>query len=242
MAVFQLRQRERLTQLREDFVAGTSHELRTPLAQIRLFAETLRLDRVRSDDERTHALTVIEREARRLELLVENLLHTARGEQSDRGPLHFSPETLNVAALTREIVAEFAPLATKAGVVVSVENATSPLALIDAVAWRQILLNLLDNAAKYGGRGTRVVVSVVEEPKSILLIVADEGPGVPPKERARIWKKFWRGESARKTGATGTGIGLATVLDLVERHGGTCFVDDASPKGARFRVQLSKPA
>jgi signal transduction histidine kinase len=234
-ASVQLRQKERLARLREDFVAGASHELRTPLAQIRLFAETLRLERVRSDDERSRAVTVIEREARRLEHLVENLLHFSRAE---RGTLRLAPEAVDVGALTREIVAEFTPLAEKAGAGIRVEGNETITAQADPSAWRQIVLNLLDNAVKYGGHGARVTVRLEPDAGFCRLTVADEGPGVAPADRERIWERFWRGDAARSAGITGTGIGLATVRDLVTLHRGACWVEPATPSGARFVVRV----
>jgi len=238
IAIVQLQQREKLARLREDFVASASHELRTPLAQIRLFAETLRLERVRTDGERTHALTVIEREARRLEHLVENLLHFSRAE---RGTLQIDRETVNLASLTREIVSEFAPLAHKSDVTIEVQAAAVISARVDTGAWRQIVLNLLDNAVKYC-RHSRVIIALEEDASFTRLVIADNGPGIPIDDRERVWKKFWRGGSARAAGTTGAGIGLATVRDLTLLHDGICFIDDNIPNGARFHVHIPKHA
>lgn len=235
MAGVQLRQRDRLAQLREDFVASASHELRTPLAQIRLFAETLRLKRVRSDDERTRGLTVIEREARRLEHLVENLLHFSRAE---RGILRPVPETADLGLLTREIVAEFAGLAAKAEVRIRVVAPASLVTRTDPGAWRQIVLNLLDNAVKYGGHGSAVTVGLERDAGWCRLSVSDEGPGVSPANRERVWERFWRGETAWSAGLAGTGIGLATVRDLVSLLGGQCWVEGNGSRGARFIVRV----
>jgi len=233
--MLQLRREGRLVRLREEFVAGASHELRTPLAQIRLFAETLRLDRVRDEAEREHALVVVEREARRLEHLVENLLHFSRAE---RGTQRIAPESVDLGALTREIVSDFAPLAEKAGVRIRVEGVGGSRARADPAAWRQVVLNLLDNAAKYGGRGTEVVVELGADGAGHRLTVADQGPGVAIADRQRIWERFWRGAGAHEAGVAGTGIGLATVRDLVALHGGDCRVEANAPRGARFVVRL----
>lgn len=239
VALYELRQRDRFMRLREDFVAGTSHELRTPLAQIRLFAETLRLERVRTDQERVHAIAVIEREAKRLEHLVDNLLHFSRDDAMVR---HEHREIVNASKLTREIVAEFSPLAAKGDVTIVMAGNTSFTADVDAVAWRQILINLLDNAVKYGGRRATVTVELAEDEHEVLLVVTDQGPGVPEAERLDIWKKFWRSESSRAAGISGTGIGLATVHDLVAQLGGVCFVEDATTSGARFQVRVPRAA
>lgn len=230
----QVRQQERLARLREDFVAGASHELRTPLAQIRLFAETLRLERVRNDEERANALSVIEREARRLEHLVENLLHFSR---SERGTLQVAPEAIDLSRVTREIVADFGPLAEKAGVAIRVGGAEGVIGVVDPAAWRQIVLNLLDNAVKYGGPG-QVTVDVRPADRNAELAVTDQGPGVVAADREKIWARFERGDAAGAAGIAGTGIGLATVRDLVTLHGGSAWVEDGVPRGARFVVRL----
>jgi len=219
--VLQLRQRDRLARLREDFVASTSHELRTPLAQIRLFAETLRLERVRSDDERDRALTVIEREARRLEHLVDNLLHTSRVE---RGTLQVAPQRVEVGALTGEVVTDFLPLAAKHQVTVRMQRDTPAYAMLDPNSWRQIVVNLLDNAVRYGGHNTRVDVAVREHDGNVRMQVTDNGPGIAPADRERVWDRFWRGDAGRSGGVAGAGIGLATVRELVQAHGGRCHV------------------
>lgn len=233
--VIQAQQERRLVRLREDVVAGASHELRTPLAQIRLFAETLRLGRIRSEDERARALAVIEREARRLEHLVDNLLHTSR---SDRGGIQLAREQTDLAVLTRQIVDEFAPLAGKAEVQVTVSADQAAMISVDQAAWRQVLVNLLDNAVKYGGRGTVVRVALQTLPESVVVTVSDEGPGVPPADRDKVWRRFWRGDAAAQSGATGSGLGLATVRDLVELHGGRCTVVESNGTGATFRLEL----
>src|SRR6185312_8221848 len=147
VALQQLRREYQLARLRSDFISGVSHELRTPLAQIRMFSETLTLGRVRSDDERRRSLAIIDQEARRLTHLVENLLHFSR---SERQATHITPEPTRIAPLVQEVIDGFAPLAAARGATLA---ATVPGDLIvpaDPGAVRQMLLNLLDNAVKYG--------------------------------------------------------------------------------------------
>jgi len=146
-ALLQLRRESQLTRLRSDFISGVSHELRTPLAQIRMFSETLTLGRVRSDEERRRSLAIIDQEARRLTHLVENLLHFSR---SERQTTHITPEPTALAPLVQEVLDGFAPLAAARGATLA---ATVPEDLVvpaDPGAVRQMLLNLLDNAVKYG--------------------------------------------------------------------------------------------
>lgn len=235
-AVLQLRREHELARLRADLTAGVSHELRTPLAQILLFGETLMLERTRSDRERRAAAEVIVREARRLMHLVENALHFTR---ADRQLLHFSPECIDLADATREIVISFAPLAFAAKVTLrDVIDQPAP-ALIDGAAYRQIALNLLENAVRYGPAGQTVTVRVERLDGTARLVVEDEGPGIPVNDRERVWAPFVRLTNPAH-GSMGTGIGLAVVRDLTARHGGRAWVERATAPagGARFVVEL----
>lgn len=236
-AAVQVGQERKLVRLREDVVAGASHELRTPLAQIRLFAETLRLGRVRTEEERERALAVIEREARRLEHLVDNLLHTSRAE---RGGIHLARESLDLAVLTQQIVEEFAPLASKSGVRIDVAAEPGAIVSVDPAAWRQVLMNLLDNAVKYGGRDAVVRVEVTTLSHAVVVLVSDAGPGVAPGDRHKVWQRFWRGQAALQSGTAGSGLGLATVRDLVSLHGGSSVVVEHDGAGATFRLELPR--
>jgi signal transduction histidine kinase len=233
-AVLQLRREHELARLRSDLTAGVSHELRTPLAQILLFGETLMFERTRSERERRAAAEVIVRETRRLMHLVENALHFTR---ADRQLLHLAPESIDLGAVTREILVSFAPLAWAAKVTLrEVIDEPAP-ALIDAAAYRQIVLNLLENAVRYGPAGQTVTVRVERINAGARLVVEDEGPGIAVGDRERVWAPFVRLTSHRQS-AMGTGIGLAVVRDLTSRHSGRVWVERAESGGARFVVEL----
>lgn len=238
VAVLQLRREQELARLRNDFVAGVSHELRTPLAQIMLFAETLRLGRARSESERRQAADIIVQEGQRLMQLVENVLHFARSERGMRPALG---SALALAPVIEETLARFAPLAAAAEVTLESSVDASLHATVDAGAIRQILLNLLDNAVKHGGSGGRVTVALARSGRDARLTVDDEGPGVRPADRERVWLPFVRIPTAN--GAAGSGLGLSVVRELVAANGGTTGVEDAPSGGARFIVAfpLSDP-
>jgi signal transduction histidine kinase len=234
-AVLQLRRERALERLRAEFVASASHELRTPLTQIRMFAETLRLDRVRSEEERRQYLEIIDREARRLGHLLENLLQFSR---SGGGARSLALNTQELAPLVAEIVASFRPVAVGAGARLTTRLASGLQARVDADAWRQVLLNLLDNAVKYGPRGQEVAVTLEGAGGGLRLAVEDEGPGIPPDERERVFERFHRLERDRASAVAGTGLGLAVVRELVTRHGGRCVVESSRRGGARVVVEL----
>lgn len=240
IALFQLRRESQLARLRSDFISGVSHELRTPLAQIRMFSETLTLGRVRSEDERRRSLAIIDQEARRLTHLVENLLHFSR---SERQTTHITPEPTRLAPLVQEVIDGFAPLAAARGATIAASVPEDLIVPADPGAVRQMLLNLLDNAVKYGPAGQEVRIGASRENGAARLWVDDGGPGIPRADRERVWLRFWRMERDRDSAVAGSGIGLAVVRELASLHHGRAFIDEAAPTaGAGTRVVIELPA
>ncbi|HEX9893404.1 MAG TPA: HAMP domain-containing sensor histidine kinase, partial [Gemmatimonadales bacterium] len=233
-AAIQLRRERELARFREEFVAGASHELRTPLAQIRLFTETLRLGRVRSEAERDRSFEIIDQETRRLSHLVENLLYVSR---AGRGVLTVSPRVRDVAAELRDAVEGFGPIASARRASVSLDAPERLDARVDGDAFRQIVLNLLDNAVKYGPQGQTVTVHLARADGRIRLTVDDQGPGVPLRERGRVFERYVRLERDREANTAGTGLGLALVQELARLHGGRAWAEAAPGGGARLVVE-----
>jgi signal transduction histidine kinase len=229
-----MRRERALARMRSDFVAQVSHELRTPLTQIVLFAQTLLLGRTRSDEEQRRSIEIIDQEARRLSHLVDNVLQFSRGEKRMR----LAPRPLRLAALVRDQAEKFQPVARakQARVVTLVEHDAEVLA--DDAALRQIVLNLVDNAVKYGPPGQEVRIGLEPAGRVVRLFVEDEGPGVPEQERERIWSSWQRLARDRRRAVAGTGIGLTVVRELVSRHGGRAWVEGGRRGGARFVVEL----
>ena len=234
IGLLQLRREHELARLRSDFIASVSHELRTPLAQVRMFAETLLLGRVRSEEERHRSLRIVDQEARRLTHLVENILQFSRAERS---AVRLSPRPLDLADEVAEGIESFTPVAQARQVELEPELEAGLVASVDSGAFRQILLNLLDNAVKYGPPGQRVQVRLRRDGSGARLEVEDEGPGIPAKDRERIWEAFHRLDREVHSAVAGSGIGLSVVRELAELHGGRAWVDD-SDRGALFVVQL----
>ncbi|HZH39550.1 MAG TPA: HAMP domain-containing sensor histidine kinase [Gemmatimonadales bacterium] len=236
IAVIQLRREARFARERAAFVANVSHELRTPLSQIRLVVDTLRLGREPEAARREAAMGLIDREATRLQHLSDRVLRFTRGERADdSSPL---VPTDPVAEATR-VVEEFAPLAHQRRVRLALETREAPAVTLDPGALRQVLLNLLDNAVKYGPEGQTVTLAVSATPEGgARFTVTDQGPGVPAAERERIWRPFERGHAAGARAAGGSGIGLTVVHEIAERHGGSVGVGEAAGGGATFHVDF----
>jgi signal transduction histidine kinase len=237
-ALYQLRRESQLARLRTDFISGVSHELRTPLAQIRMFSETLVLGRVRTDDERLRSLAIIDQEARRLTHLVENLLHFSRAE---RQTAHIAPEPTALAPLVQEVIDGFAPLAAARGAKLSAAVPEDLVVPADPGAVRQMLLNLLDNAVKYGPAGQEIRIGATRENGSARLWVDDGGPGIPSADREHVWERFWRLERDRGSAVAGSGIGLAVVRELAQLHHGRTWIDETGA-AAGTRVVIELPA
>ena len=235
VALTQMRREVALARTRANFVSSVSHELRTPLAQIRLYLETLRLGRAPDDATRAWSLDHIERETQRLGHLVENVLLFSRGAESS---MLGTTEVRVVSDVVREIAAEFEPLARARRMSITVNIAADAEAALQPRALRHVLLNLLDNATKYGPAGQTIRIDVDASSQRARVTVSDEGAGVPEGEREQIWQPFERGTTPAARAAGGSGVGLTIVRELMQSMGGRAWVDQARSGGAAFHIEL----
>ena len=234
LLIHQLRRQQELVRLRTEFVSGVSHELRTPLAQILLLAELLRHNKIPTDEGRQRSLRIIDQEARRLTFLVQSILNFSK---LDRGRV--APAPTDVSAEVDEILTAFEPLATAKQVRVERELRPALVASVDRDALRQVLLNLLDNAVRYGPPGQTVTVRTASSNGSWELVVEDQGQGIPVGERERVFESYYRMKRDTASATGGSGIGLAVVRGLVEQHGGSVRVQGTGTgTGTRFVVSL----
>jgi signal transduction histidine kinase len=223
-----------LAELRADFVASVSHELRTPLAQIILFGESLTVGTMRARRDVRVAGGVIVGEARRLLQLVDNVLQLGRQTRVAGRPT----DQVALAPLVREAVAGFEAVASSLESRVTIGRMDDVMAPADRGAVRQVLINLLDNALKYGPRGQTVTLGVALMGQRARLWVEDEGPGIPAGDRARVWRPFVRLERDMERQAAGSGLGLSLVREIVARHRGSATIEAAATGGARVVVEL----
>ncbi|HEX3867623.1 MAG TPA: HAMP domain-containing sensor histidine kinase, partial [Gemmatimonadaceae bacterium] len=236
VTIMQLRREHELARLRADFISSVSHELRTPLSQILLFAETLNLGRIRTEHERQSATDVIVQEGRRLMHLVENILHFSRAE---RRMTRLGLEPVDLSAEVQAIVDDWRPLAAASDVRIETRLAGEAHAIADRAALRQIMLNLLDNAVKYGPAAQTIVVGTAIHDDRARMWVDDQGNGIPVRERERVWMSFYRLDRDASSSVAGSGIGLFVVRELARLHGGDAWVESTPSGGARFVVELS---
>lgn len=237
LALVQIRRTRELARMRERFVANVSHELRTPLTQISMLSETLMLGRERSESERRDFASVVYREARRLTTLVESVLRFSRGEVAGT---RVTAERRSVSGDVHDAVKAFDPIARSAEVTIE-SSVPGDLAMqVDSGAFRQVMLNLFDNAVKFGPRGQRVLVDAAAQNGSVVVSVTDQGRGIPERDRQRVFHPYTRLEIPGHAAVTGAGIGLSVVRELVGAHGGRVWIE-TPPQGEGTRVVFTMP-
>ncbi len=226
----------RLETLRKDFVANVSHELRTPITAVRSAVDTLRLTLERDPAASDRFVDIIDRNAQRLGALVEDLLDLSRIESKEYRP-EVAPVPLR--ALADQVLSLLRPrIEEKSFDVANEIPADLAPARADRKALEQVFTNLLDNAIKYCGPGTRVRLRAQRTGTTLRIEVADSGPGIEPRHLPRLFERFYRVDSGRSRDMGGTGLGLSIVKHLVEAMNGTIGVDSIPGRGATFWFTL----
>jgi two-component system phosphate regulon sensor histidine kinase PhoR len=225
----------KLESVRRDFVANVSHELRTPVAVIRANAETL-LSGAKDDPVMGPKLMDgLHRNAERLARILADLLDLSR---LDAGQYRLELGNVPVRAAIDQSLSAVETQARARGVEVKVEVAGDLAVRADPKALDQILVNLVDNAVKYTSANGHVCVEATPEDAAVRIEVRDDGPGIPPKHRERVFERFYRADPSRSRDAGGTGLGLSIVKHLTESMSGEVGVEPNTPRGSIFWLRL----
>lgn len=226
----------KLSRLKTDFVSLVSHELRTPLTSIRMFIETLSLGRVTDPAQTQEVLGMLSKETERLSELIERVLDWARLE-SGRRTYHRAPVTVD--DLVDTSLAAFRAQRFNATVALTVDVPKDlPAVDVDRDAIAGALLNLVQNAYKYTGEVKKIDVRARAEKKGIAIDVVDNGVGIAPRDRKRVFDRFYRVDNLLTRKTEGSGLGLAIARRIVEAHGGTISVKSEVGKGSTFTLHL----
>lgn len=231
-----LRQIREVERMRDDFFHNVVHELRTPLATILMYARLLLNGRARDDEEKaTRFLQVIERESDRLQTMVRQMLQLAKLEAKE---IQRSAERVQLNAILEEILPPMADRATEKGLAfIQRVKPDLPPIIADRETVYMIFKNLVENAIKFTITGT-VKVDVRLDGGKIIVVVSDEGIGIPEAAMPNLFRRFYRTQTAVERGIAGTGIGLYMVKEGIEKHKGELSVQSTEGKGTTFTVIL----
>ena len=229
-----LTERELLEKTRRDFIANVSHELRTPLTSIQGYSETL-LDTIPPESGQREFLEIIRKNAARMARLTEDLLALARVESGEK---RFELEAVTPEDLLRDAAQDFAETAGGRDLHLEVQDAAPQPVLADRDAIHHVFGNLLENAAKYGGSGTRIVLGARPVADGVEFYVQDFGPGIPSEHLPRLFERFYRVDKARSRESGGTGLGLSIAKHIVLAHGGSIRAESELNHGATFLFVL----
>ena len=231
----------RVEEMRADFVANASHELRTPLAALSGFIDTLRGSAREDQAARERFLPIMQAQADRMARLIDDLLSLSRIELN----AHLRPDKqVDVGAIVRQVADSLQTLARDRHVEVKTIGSSAPLLVPgDRDELIRVFENLVENALKYAASGKRVdiVLSVGEGPdgkREARIAVRDRGPGIAPEHLPRLTERFYRVDVSESRAQGGTGLGLALVKHILNRHGGRLTIESAPGQGATFTVHL----
>jgi two-component system, OmpR family, phosphate regulon sensor histidine kinase PhoR len=226
---------KQLERTREEFVANVSHELRTPLSLIKGYVETLIDGANKNPEVADRFLKIIERNAQRLDLLIQDLL-TISALEAGRMKLNLQPVVLR--PLVEKVCFDLKPRAESKSITL-VNQLPELTATADANRLEQVLANLVDNAIKYGRAQGHVTVGGKKSDDGKLgLFVRDDGPGIPAEALDRVFERFYRVDKARSREQGGTGLGLSIVKHIVQAHGGEVWAKSEPGKGTTFFFTL----
>jgi signal transduction histidine kinase len=230
------RERDRVEQMKDDFVLTVSHELRTPVTVVKGFAEMLTAQRKSLNARQFEAAEVIAESASQLQKMINDLLDLAR---SDAGKLRIEPTPTSVRSLAQRAGRQMRPHFEEKGqrLTVSVEK-NLPEIEADGDRIGQVLANLLTNANKYSPQGAQVRLAATRVGDEVEFAVSDNGPGLGEEELEHVFDRFWRAESGETQSVGGTGLGLAIAKSLVDLHGGAISATSTPGEGATFRFVL----
>ena len=225
---------KRLERVRKDFVANVSHELRTPITLIKGFAETL--ESVDDPAEARHFLGIVKRHADRMSAIIEDLLSLARLEGPEQGTMQTA--RVDASRLLDHAVESLGKAPQNKAVSISITCEAGLAVRANEGLLEQALVNLLDNAVKYGPRGATVRAEVVSDAGFARFSIIDEGPGIPARDLGRLFERFYRVDRARSRELGGTGLGLAIVRHIARAHGGDASVTSREGSGSSFIIRI----
>jgi signal transduction histidine kinase len=228
-----IRRENHLARLRSDFISNVTHELKTPLTSIRMYAESLMMGRVKSDQVQKEYLSVVVNETDRLKRMINNILEFSKMEKG-KPEYHFVNS--NLASILNTSIQEMNYWFEKEHFEVVTELDESIHSEVDPEKIKQAIGNLLSNAIKYSTDTKKIFIRLFKKSELVYIDVEDQGMGIPEDKLSRIFEQFYRIE--QKESISGTGLGLTVVKEIIEAHHGTISVTSEIGKGSRFTITI----
>jgi two-component system phosphate regulon sensor histidine kinase PhoR len=226
-----IRREKHLARLRSDFISNITHELKTPLTSIRMYAESLLMGRVMTNQLQKEYLSVVITETDRLKRMINNILEFSKMEKG-KPEYHFVNS--NLASIVKSAIQEINYWLEKEGFDVVTELDDKIFSDVDPEKMKQAIGNLLSNAIKYSTDSKKIFLRLFKKTEYICIEVEDRGIGIPEDKLSRIFEQFYRIE--QKESISGTGLGLTVVKEIIEAHNGSISVTSEIGKGSRFMV------
>lgn len=229
---------KKLAGIKNDFISNITHELKTPIATVSVAIEALKNFNALHDPQRTKEyLDISQNELQRLSLLVDKVLKLSMFENK---AIELKPELLDLRSIVDEVAASMRLQLEKYKAQVSIESEGSAMLRGDKLHLTSVVFNLLDNALKYSKAYPSIRIEITEMPEAVQLVMIDNGIGIAPEYRDRIFEKFFRVPAGDTHNAKGYGLGLSYVAHVVQKHNGTIEVESQPGIGSRFIVKLPK--
>lgn len=225
---------EYLKKERNEFLASISHELRTPLTYVKGYADIARRPTI-EEEERAKYLSIIYEEAEHMQKLVKDLFELAKMDQHS---FQIQKEPTPLCLFLKKIYEKMYPAFQTKNMSLVYHCDENITVHIDQQRFEQVMMNLLDNALKYSHQGSTVSIDVRMEKKNVMIMISDEGIGIPEADLPYVFERFYRVDKSRSRTSGGTGLGLAIVKEIVEAHGGSIYATSQFGKGTNMIITL----
>ena len=228
--------KKRMERMRADFVSNVTHELKTPLTSINMFADSIALDRVASEEQLKKYAHIIVKESERLKRMVNNILDFSRAESNK---LNYHLKEFNLSEIVDNIMHEMNYWLEINNFEVHLDLNEKIVATVDPEGLKQVLSNLISNAIKYSDIKKKIEIRLYENKGKAFIEVEDHGIGIPEDKLKSVFEKFYRVNSKKNENISGTGLGLTVSKDIVEAQNGNLLVSSTVNKGSKFTIVLN---
>lgn len=220
----------------KDFVENVSHELKSPMTSLKGFTEALIDGKAKTQKREKDFLNIMDKEINRLNILIDNLLVLCKSNKN----MYTYLQKVNTFKTIKELIILYDSRLREKNICINIEYKSESYIMIDLNSFKQILINLVDNAIKYSVSNSTILITINQNKNNIEIFIEDKGIGIPKEDIAHIWDRFYRVDKVRSRETGGSGLGLAIVKELTEQSGGTITVTSEIGKGTIFKLEFKK--